>query len=309
MHFAVVTASLLYAVSSYSIELHRARSSAVLCTECVPTLSWSRLRAGGTENNNEDNAELPPPLIKLAVFDGSSCPYAARTWMTVLELGIPHEILEVSPMKKPAWLLERNPRGKVPVLENLSDGSVVYESSICNEYLCDLARENEEKAETKSNSNHRLMPASAKDRAKMRLLCDHFDNDVAPAQYTFFMNTEDEKDDELRGKLEDALDYLENALLLASKESKGASSYYLMGADFTLADIHVLPFLLRLVVSLKHFKGYQLPEARFPLLLEWYARCQERPSFQTTGKTEEDIITIYQRFKDMSYKFGGLNRN
>jgi glutathione S-transferase len=37
---------------------------------------------------------------------------------------------------KPDWFLERNPLGKVPMLEH--DGKVVYESLICNDYLDDI---------------------------------------------------------------------------------------------------------------------------------------------------------------------------
>ena len=35
--------------------------------------------------------------------------------------------------QKPDWFLDRNPLGLVPVLEK--DGKVVYESSVCNNYL------------------------------------------------------------------------------------------------------------------------------------------------------------------------------
>ena len=37
------------------------------------------------------------------------------------------------PTQKPDWFLDRNPLGLVPVLEK--DGKIVYESSVCNDYL------------------------------------------------------------------------------------------------------------------------------------------------------------------------------
>ena len=85
---------------------------------------------------------------------------------------------------------------------------------------------------------------------------------------------------------------------------------YLAGSkEFSLADAHVLPFFLRMIVSLEHFKGYKLPTSRFGKLLEWYEKCRQRPSFQTTALSHDRIIELYQRFYDANYNFGGLNKN
>jgi glutathione S-transferase len=94
------------------------------------------------------------------------------------------------------------------------------------------------------------MPKSAAEKARLRLLCDFFDLDVVPAQYTYFMNRNETQETELQQKqaLEDKLSVLEMAL-----EASGGP--FLMGQQFTLADVHVLPFYMRMVASLDHFKG------------------------------------------------------
>ncbi|CAB9498221.1 Probable glutathione [Seminavis robusta] len=223
----------------------------------------------------------------------------------MLELGLPFELVHVSVMKKEPWFLEINPRGKVPAIQNLQDGSVIYESAICDEYLCDYARQMDTNNNTDQDSKSKLwklMPTDAADKAAMRLLNDHIDTQLGPAQYTFLMNDDKEKDAGLMDTLEDALQVLQDSLI-----QRGGP--YLMGSHFTLAEAHVLPFFLRLVVSLQHFKDYQIPPQRFGRLLEWYELCTQRESFQTTAKSDETIVEVYQKFVDMKYGFGGLNKN
>lgn len=220
-----------------------------------------------------------------------------------MELGLPFDVVEVNTRKKEDWFLEINPRGKVPALQNVEDGTVLYESTICDEYLCDVARERDpEGAPAVGALVWMLMPISASEKAHMRLLNDHVDTVLGPAQYTFLMNDDTEKDPELIAALEEALDVLQESLV-----KRGGP--FLMGQDFTLAEAHVLPFFLRLAVSLKHFKGYEIPPKKYAKLLEWYTLCSERESVQAAAKSEERIIEVYQMFVDMKYGFGGLNKN
>jgi len=184
--------------------------------------------------------------------------YAQRTHITLQELGLPFDVTEVSGIPKPDWFLSINPRGKVPTLRiPTSDYAVVYESAICNEFLCDYAQSIQQE--------HTLMPSDPFMRAKIRLLNDHCDNVFAKTQFTYLMNKEADKDDELCAEMESELSTYEEAL------SKGP---YLLGDDFSLADIHVFPFIQRLVITLKHYKDYELPSDKFPKLLAWIDTCQ-----------------------------------
>lgn len=229
----------------------------------------------------------------------------ARTWITLLELGIPFELIEVNRQEKD-WYLKINPRGKVPALQNLIDGNIIYESAICDEYLCDYARQMEgERSQPPPGPTPKvwkLMPVDAAKKAAMRLLNDHTDTQLGPAQFTYLMNNDKDKDQELLEKIEKALAVLEDAL-----QSSGGP--YLMGEEFTLADIHVLPFFLRLVVTFEHFKGYKLSEEMFPRLLAWFDLCSAKESVKATSKSKERIIEVYEKFFEMNYSFGGLNKN
>jgi Glutathione S-transferase len=84
---------------------------------------------------------------------------------------------------------------------------------------------------------------------------------------------------------------------------------YFLGNQFTLADLHILPFIQRLVVSLRHWKGYSLPQDKFSRLLDWFSLCLERESVKKSSMDDEKIIRVYQRFMDANYSFGGLNQN
>lgn len=222
--------------------------------------------------------------------------YAQRTRITLKELGLPFDTTEVTGMPKPDWYLKINPRGKVPALRvPTADYAVIYESAICNEFLCDYAT-------TKLQLEHSLMPNDPFMRAKIRLLNDHCDNVFAKTQFTYLMNKDDAKDDELCAEMEKALAAYEAAIA----EGEGP---YLLGKEFTLADVHVLPFLQRLVITLKHWKDYELPEDMFPKLLSWIDSCLARESVKDSSMTREKTIEVYTRFVGAEYKFGGLNKN
>ena len=138
-------------------------------------------------------------------------------------------------------------------------------------------------------------------KAKIRLLNDHCDNVFAKTQFTYLMNKDVDMDEVLRTEMESALKCYEDALV----ESTGP---YMMG-EFSLADLHVFPFIQRLVVTLKHWKNYELPTDKFPNLLAWHETCLKRGSIIQSSMSTEKIIDVYERFVVADYKFGGLNKN
>ena len=144
----------------------------------------------------------PKTPIQFFTLPGNTCPYAQRTHITLNELGLPYDVTEVTGMPKPDWYLKINPRGKVPAIRvPTADYAVIYESSICNEFLCDYAT-------TSMKQEQTLLPMDPFARARIRLLNDHCDNVFSKTQFTFLMNKDDSKDDELCQEMEDALQML-----------------------------------------------------------------------------------------------------
>lgn len=189
--------------------------------------------------------------------------------------------------------LALNPDGVVPTL--VDDGTVIRESSVIIEYLDDRYPE------------PALKPAAAADRAAMRLLIRLEDETGLEAVGVHTMelfikpmmaSLSEEALDEMGKKhpkadraaihdlvarggsipqevldkatrdLTAALDTLEQAL-------EGRA--FLAGESYSLADATWVPFLRRM--ELLGMAGLFAPEAR-PRVANWYAACQQRPSFK-----------------------------
>jgi len=239
----------------------------------------------------------PSTPIQFFTLPGNACPYAQRTCIVFNELEVPVDVIEVSGLPKPDWFLKINPSGKVPTIRVPAFGGqeIITESAICNEFLCDYS------SSVLGKEQH-LMPPNPISRAQIRLLNDHCDNVFTKTQFTFLMNKDEEKDRALADEMETTLTVYEEAI-----EKYGGP--FLLGETFTLADVHIYPFILRLIVTLGHWKNYHLPSDKFPRLLNWFHACSQLKSVQEAAISEEKIIEVYTRFMDVNYKFGGLNQN
>ena len=179
----------------------------------------------------------------ITLYDADRCPYCARVRIVLAEKRIGHETVVVDLDDRPAWIYEKNPLGRVPVLEE--DAFVLPESAVINEYL-------EERYPEPA-----LWPADPAERAHGRLLVERFDSLSRP-YYAVRRGDEDARD-----RLDEQLASLDE--VLAGRE-------YLTGREFGLADIAYLPWILRAESNL----GVDLE--RFPALAEWVERVSERPS-------------------------------
>jgi glutathione S-transferase len=179
----------------------------------------------------------------LTLYDADRCPYCARVRIVLAEKGLEYETVVVDLSDRPAWIYEKNPLGKVPVLEE--DAFVLPESEVIMEYL-------EERYPEPA-----LWPADPAERARGRLLLERFDTLSRP-YYALRRG-----DEEAEAKLHEQLGQLDSLL---------AGRPYLTGQEFGLADVAYLPWILRARSSL----GVDL-EAHAELS-GWVARASERPS-------------------------------
>lgn len=179
----------------------------------------------------------------LTLYDADRCPYCARVRIVLAEKGLEHETVVVDLDDRPAWIYEKNPLGKVPVLEE--DAFVLPESAVIMEYLEERYPEPP------------LWPADPAERARGRLLVDRFDGLSRP--YYALRRGDEAAETELHEQLHDL-------------DSLLASQPYLTGREFGLADAAYLPWILRARSSL----GVDLePHSE---LSGWVARVSERPS-------------------------------
>jgi glutathione S-transferase len=179
----------------------------------------------------------------LTLYDADRCPYCARVRIVLAEKGLDYETVVVDLDDRPAWIYEKNPLGRVPVLEE--DAFVLPESAVINEYLEERYPEPP------------LWPADPAERAAGRLLVERFD-DLSRPYYALRRG-----DDEARGRLGAELAKLDGLL-------EGAP--FLTGREFGIADAAYLPWILRAETML----GVDLDP--YPALAEWVDRTGERPS-------------------------------
>jgi glutathione S-transferase len=107
----------------------------------------------------------------ITLYDADRCPYCARVRIVLAEKGIEHEVVAIDLSDRPAWLYEKNPLGKVPVIEE--DAFVLPESPVIMEYL-------EERFPEPA-----LLPRDPAARALARLQVERFDDLLGDDYYAF----------------------------------------------------------------------------------------------------------------------------
>jgi RNA polymerase-associated protein len=180
----------------------------------------------------------------ITLYSAARCPYAARARIVLAEKGIDHELVEIDLSDRPAWLYEKNPKGRVPVIEE-DDGTPLPESAVILEFV-------EERYPEPA-----LLPADPADRAAARLLIFR-DDDLTSPYYALRREEEGarEKFDAVLGKFD--------ALL--------ARQPYLSGAEYGLADIALVPWFLRA----RDMLGVELDG--FAAITDWLERLEQRPA-------------------------------
>ena len=206
-----------------------------------------------------------------------------------------------------------NPKHVVPTL--VVDGEVIRESSIIAEYL-----------DARSAANP-LMPRDPLQAAKLRMWVRRIDDDIhgrtsgvlTHAIWTrraVGSRSPEEIEKYLSGIPEEAeresrRDLIANGLtsprfsgavarmaaFLSDMEAALTGSEWLMGDRFTLADIAVAPYVLR--VSDTGF-GALWSEGRRPAVADWFERLRKRPSFETavTAWVPPPMLAALRSFGD-----------
>jgi glutathione S-transferase len=179
----------------------------------------------------------------ITLYDADRCPYCARVRIVLAEKGVEYETIEVDLDDRPAWIYEKNPLGRVPVLEE--DAFVLPESAVINEYLDERYPE------------PALWSQDPGERAVGRLLVFRFDQ-LSKPYYALRRG-----DDGARERLDAELAKLDAVL---------DARPYLSGREFGLADVAYVPWLVRA----RDRMGVSL--ATYSALVDWLERLSARPS-------------------------------
>lgn len=226
--------------------------------------------------------------------DMSTC--AQKVRLTLAEKGLEwegrHMNLRAGDTRSPEYVRDLHPGGVVPVL--VDDSSVIIESTVIMEYLDDL------------QPTPPLRPADPKARAMMRLWMKkldvglHADTGNISASVAFrYQMMEGRSEEELQAfidttpdevKRERQRDIIGNGIdsrrfgpsirnfdrLFDEMEAALAEGPWLVGKDYSLADIAYTPYLTRF--DHLHFLGML---ADRPRLADWYERVKARDNYET----------------------------
>ena len=180
----------------------------------------------------------------ITLYDAARCPFCARVRIVLAEKGLEYETVVIDLADRPAWLYEKNPLGKVPVLEE--DTLCLPESAVIMEYL-------EERYPEPT-----LLPSDAAERSLARLAIWRFEERLGDDYYAA-----------RRGE-EGALELLEGRLTELDRELDARP--YVGGREYGLADIAYFPWLPRA----EAFFGVE--RSAFPALEDWLGRLEQRPA-------------------------------
>ena len=176
----------------------------------------------------------------ITLYDADRCPYCARVRIVLAEKGIEYETVAIDLADRPDWIYEKNPLGKVPVLEE--DTFLLPESEVIMEYL-------EERYPEPA-----LMPTDPAARALVRLVMYRFDTNLGDSYYAFRRGEEHGEE-----RLGHCLSFFERNLDRFS-------------GRYGLAEIAYVPWLIRL----RDLLGFDL--SPFPKVLERLDELCERPA-------------------------------
>lgn len=144
------------------------------------------------------------------------CPYAIRARLALALMGISVDIIEVKLSNKPKSLLELSAKGTVPVLA-LSNGQVIDESLDIIDWACQSSR-----TELYFDKTNEL------------ILLNDFEFKQNLDKYKYFERHLEKTQSEHR----DAC-----CIYIKIIEDKLSDSTFLMGDDFSLIDIAIMPFI------------------------------------------------------------------
>ncbi|KAL3859756.1 hypothetical protein ACJMK2_009954 [Sinanodonta woodiana] len=199
--------------------------------------------------------ELAPGTLRL--YSMRFCPYAQRTRLVLEHKRIPYETVNIHLRKKPDWFLQRNPIGLVPVLEK--DDKIVYESSVCNDYLDDVYPQN------------KLNPTDPYLKARDRQLYETFSN--VTSLFMKIAVTHGDNPKVIQRFLKE-LDRYEAELKKRGK--------FFGGEKVCMVDFMIWPWFERLPLLNQVLPETRLTQDRFPSLLAWTREMYLLPAVKST---------------------------
>jgi len=194
-------------------------------------------------------------MIKL--YSDPVSPDSHRTRIVLAEKELPGKIIDVEDGESPQSLLDVNPSGKLPTLEDRD--TILFEAPVINEYL------------DERYPHPPLKPGSPAERAQMRLAVIRIEQELFP----IYEELEKAKGKgEAKKKIVNYLDSLDTYL---------ARQDYFVGDCYTLADVSLAPILWRLAPM-------GIDTSKWNHLEAYMDRLFERTAFENSLSENEQMM-------------------
>ncbi len=213
-------------------------------------------------------------MAQIDIVSASTCPFAQRTRMVLLEKRIDFSLTEIDLDAKPAWFLAISPYAKVPVIRH--GDAVVWESAVINEYLEEVFPE------------PALLPRDPVRRAQARVWIDFANTRMVPHVYKMMLRQDGAGQELHRRRLTEAVLAMEQGL----RDLSGGP--YWLGGRPSLVDFTFFPHVQRFV-ALEHYRGFAIP-ATCERLLRWREAMLVLPSVQATRPPDALLIRNWAKY-------------
>ncbi|ODN04195.1 Pyrimidodiazepine synthase [Orchesella cincta] len=224
-----------------------------------------------------------PPLQdgKLRLYNMKYCPFAQRALLIAEAKGLSYDIVNCNLKDKPEWMFERNPEGKVPILET-NDGKVLYESLIISDYLDEI---------------YAQRPLQSKDpykKALDRILVERFSG-VISIFYKILFSIRD-------GQLDATKEHIENfvkALKPFEEELTKRGSLYFAGEQPGMLDYMIWPWIERIPIlksKVPDLFDYDAAKKQNPHLENWRQGMKKDPTVAKFLISPEDHLQFVDSF-------------
>lgn len=231
--------------------------------------------------------------MSVTLYHGGSAANSLKALLPLYEKGVEFENRLMSLVnfeQHEPWFLKINPQGQVPVL--VHDGKMLNESTLINEYVDDAF------------AGPKLKPADPYGQHQMRLWTKFVDEYFCPALsflgwHAMIKNAVAHlSKEELEAKIariplkeqqdkwresaaqvwspEQLTDWRRKVKVSIERIEKGMIGPWMMGEQFTLADVSVFSMLINMPVRYADIVN----EKDSPKIVAWYKRMEQRPSVQ-----------------------------
>eukprot|EP00890_Picochlorum_soloecismus_P005869 jgi/Picsp_1/6283/NSC_03633-R1_glutathione s-transferase len=224
----------------------------------------------------------------LVFFTHTLCPYAERTWITLLEKVEDFKLIHIDLSDKPRWYTSRiNHRGLVPSLVDKRGIAHVESLEICKWI-------NEEEMQGID-----LYPVNERDDIDAQVsLGDAVISaglDACSGNSRFWgigTRVSQNQQDGLVKSIDNLFD---------AKDKIDPEGRFLAGANITLADVNLFPFITRFEAAMEQAYGIRIDIFGNGRLKDWMSAMRERPSCKVTESDPDLLRRQYAKHSSLDF--------